>query len=98
MARTPTEAPNAGDTYTTTASGARVLSRTTRQWALSVPSFQLWNAAIRYTTRANSHINQQIAINVNNVLDRDYLKVGKQKGDRRAVYLTYSFGSGSLRN
>ena len=98
VARTPTEAPNAGDTYTTTASGARVLSRTTRQWALSVPSFQLWNAAIRYTTRANSHINQQIAINVNNVLDRDYLKVGKQKGDRRAVYLTYSFGSGSLRN
>src|SRR5204863_5274381 len=50
VARTPTEAPNAGDTYTTTASGARVLSRTTRQWALSVPAFSLWNAAIRYTT------------------------------------------------
>ncbi len=98
VARTPTEAPNAGDTYTTTATGARVLSRTTRQWALTVPSFHLWNAGLRYTTRATKTTNQQIALNVNNVLDRDYLKVGKQKGDRRAVYVSYTFGVGSLRN
>jgi len=75
-----------------------VLSRTTRQWALSVPSFTLWNAAIRYTTRATARTNQQIAVNVNNVFDRDYLKVGKQKGDRQAVYVSYSIGVGSLRN
>jgi iron complex outermembrane recepter protein len=98
VARTPTEAPNAGDTYTTTASGARVLSRTTRQWALSVPAFSLWNGAIRYTLPATPRLNQQVALNVNNILDRDYLKVGKQKGDRRAIYVSYSVGFGSLRN
>ena len=98
VSRTPTEAPNAGDTYTTTASGARVLSRTTYQWALTVPPFQLWNAAIRYTTRTARGANQQFAFNVNNVFDLDYLKVSKQKGDRRAYYLTYSIGVGSLRN
>ena len=98
VARTPSEAPNAGDTYTTTASGARVLSRTTRQWALSIPSFTLWNAALRYTTRVDAGTNQQIGLNVNNVFDRDYLRVSKQKGDRRAVFLTYSFGVGGLRN
>ncbi len=98
VSRTPTEAPNAGDTYTTTATGARVLSRTTRQWALSVPAFHLWNAAVRYTTRTASGLNHQLAFNVNNVLDRDYLKVGKQKGDRRAVYVSYTYGAGSLRN
>lgn len=98
VARTPTEAPNAGDTYTTTAAGARVLSRTTRQWALSVPSFHLWNAALRYTTRSAAGRNHQIAVNVNNVLDREYLKVSKQKGDRRAFFVTYSIGSGGMRN
>ncbi len=98
VARTPTEAPNAGDTYTTTATGARVLSRTTRQWALTVPGFRLWNAAVRYTTRTATGLNHQVALNVNNVLDHDYLKVGKQKGDRRAFYVTYSLGVGSLRN
>jgi len=98
VSRTPTEAPNAGDTYTTTATGLRVLSRTTRQWALSVPAFHLWNAAVRYTTRSNTGMNHQLALNVNNALDRDYLKVGKQKGDRRAFYFTYSVGVGSQRN
>ena len=38
------------------------------------------------------------AFNVNNVFDPDYLKVSKQKGDRRAYYFTYSIGVGSLRN
>ncbi|MEI6466484.1 MAG: TonB-dependent receptor [Verrucomicrobiota bacterium] len=98
VTRTPTEAPNAGDTYTTTTAGVRVLSRTTRQWALTVPGFDLWNAALRYTTRSNPRTNQQLAFNVNNVFDRDYLKVGKQKGDRRAFFVSYSFGLGSLRN
>ncbi|MEN9636782.1 MAG: hypothetical protein RL077_5186 [Verrucomicrobiota bacterium] len=98
VARTPTEAPNAGDTYTTTTTGARVLSRTTRQWALSVPGFRLWNLGLRYTTRATARTNQQIALNFNNLLNHEYLKTNKQKGDLRAVVITYSLGFGSLRN
>ena len=33
-----------------------------------MPSFQLWNAALRYTTRTARGANQQFAFNVNNVL------------------------------
>jgi iron complex outermembrane recepter protein len=98
VARTPTEAPNAGDTYTTTTTGARVLSRTTRQWALNVPGFRLWNLGLRYTTRTTARTNQQIALNFNNLLNHEYLKTNKQKGDLRAVVITYSLGFGSLRN
>ena len=99
LARTPTEAPNAGDIYTTTKTGDRVLSRTTRQWALSVPAVTLWNAAIRYTFPSpGNRRHQQLALNVNNVFNREYLKVSRQQGDHRAAYVTYTLGFGSLRN
>jgi outer membrane receptor for monomeric catechols len=98
VARTPTEDPHAGDTYTTTATGARVLSRTTYQWTLTVPPFQLWNAAIRSTTRTARGATSSFSLNLNNVFDHEYLKVSKQKGDRRAVYFTASIGADSLGN
>lgn len=86
---TPTESPNAGDTYTTNANGERVLTRSTLQWALSVPSYTLWNAGLRYTFR-RGHLGQTVALNVNNLFDLDYLKPNRQLGERRGVYFTYS--------
>lgn len=96
VASTPAEAPNAGDTYVTTA-GQRVLQRTTYQWRLRTPSFGLWNVGARYTLPKNlSRFDQTFAINVNNLADKDYLKVNKQPGDRRAIYFTYTLGFSKL--
>ncbi len=86
---TPTEAPNAGDTYATV-NGQRVLTRTTRQWALTVPSYTLWSVGLRYNYRGLPGYDQTFGLNVNNVFDHDYLKDNRQAGDRRAVYFTYS--------
>jgi hypothetical protein len=94
VARTPTEGPNAGDTYTTDKQGNRILTSTTRQWALSVPPLNLWNAGVRYAFKAGGY-SQQIALNVNNVFDHVYLKTSRAPGDRRGVYVTYSIGLGS---
>lgn len=92
VAETPSEGPNAGDTYTTAADGSRVLTRTTRQWALTVPEFMLWNAGVRYTWRNGDRVDQTLALNINNLFDKDYLKINKQLGERRAIYLTYTLG------
>jgi outer membrane receptor protein involved in Fe transport len=92
VAETPTEAPNAGDTYTTTSTGERVLTRTTRQWALTVPDVTLWNVGVRYSWRNGSRLDHTVALNLNNIFDEDYLKVNRQLGERRAFYLTYSLG------
>ena len=86
---TPTEAPNAGDTYTTV-NGQRVLQRTTRQWALTVPSYTIWSVGLRYTYRGNPRLEQTFALNLNNMFDVDYLKANRQAGDRRAIYFSYS--------
>ncbi len=94
VASTPSESPNAGDTYTTTASGERVLSRSTHQWRLHVPSFGLWNIGARYQFR-RGRFDQTYAINVNNVADKDYLKTNKQLGDRRGVFFSYTLGFGA---
>lgn len=94
VAETPTEAPNAGDIYVTTpGTGARVLQRTTRQWALTVPSQTLWNLGVRYNWRSG-RLDQTVAVNVNNVFDVDYLRVNRQLGDRRAVYFSYTIAYG----
>lgn len=96
VASTPSEGPTAGDTYVTVG-GQRVLQRTTRQWALRIPSFTLVNIGARYTLRTPSRFDHTFAVNVNNVLDEDYLKVNKQLGDRRAFYFTYTLGYGPVR-
>jgi iron complex outermembrane recepter protein len=92
VAATPTEAPNAGDTYVNGPGGTRVLQRTTYQWRLRVPSSTLWNAGVRYTFKSSARLAQTFALNVNNIADRDYLKVSRQLGERRAFYLTYTLG------
>lgn len=97
IASTPSEAPNLGDTYTTTSTGVRVLQRTTRQWALRVPSATLWNMGVRYNLRRGPTFDQTFALNINNAFDLEYLKATKQLGDRRAIMFSYTLGFSRLR-
>ena len=88
--RTPTEAPNAGDP----AAGANGVqaATSTNQWQLTVPSFTLWNLGLSYNWQQSSKIEHTLRLNVNNVFDLDYLKVNKNIGDGRGVYLSYTLG------
>jgi outer membrane receptor protein involved in Fe transport len=86
---TPTEAPDAGDTYTGAA-----FTRSNDQWAVKVPSATVWNLGVRYTLPRSGRLGHQFGVNVNNLFDLDYLTPGKGQGDRRAVYFTYALTSG----
>jgi outer membrane receptor for monomeric catechols len=93
---TPTDAPNAGDTYITTpGTGIRVVSRSTGQWSLRAPAYQLWSAGLRYQLPGKSTTAHTLAVNVNNALDRRYFKAGSSaatrlRGEDRAVFFTYT--------
>ncbi|MEY4940017.1 MAG: hypothetical protein RIQ93_1752 [Verrucomicrobiota bacterium] len=89
VAATPTEAPNAGDTYTTVGN-RRVLQRTTYQWRLSVPSFNVWSLGLRYRLPQMARLDHSVALNINNVFDREYLRVNRLIGEQRAIYLSYT--------
>jgi outer membrane receptor protein involved in Fe transport len=90
---TPTEAPNAGDTYATTANGQRVVTRTTYQWRLRVPGYTLWNLGVRYRLQGRgSALDHTFAINVNNALDQDYRRANRLLGEERSVFFTYTLG------
>ena len=90
---TPTEAPNAGDTYSTAANGQRVVTRTTNQWRLKVPGYTLWNIGVRYRLPIRkSAYDHTFAINVNNALDQDYVRANRLLGEERSVFLTYTLG------
>jgi outer membrane receptor protein involved in Fe transport len=89
--RTPTESPNAGDPAA--APNGVQAPNSTNQWALTVPSFTLWNLGASYTWGGgSSKFDHTIRLNVNNVFDRDYLKVNKNIGDARGIYVTYTLG------
>ena len=92
VASTPSEGPAAGDTYVTNAAGQRVLSRTTYQWRLRVPSYTLWNFGVRYRLPNTGRYDHTLAVNVNNAFDADYLRANRQLGEERAVYFTYTLG------
>jgi iron complex outermembrane recepter protein len=95
VAATPTENPSAGDTYRPgLVNGQRVLERTTYQWRLEVPSVTLVNAGIHYAFPRRGGFDHRISVNVNNLLDEDYLRVNRQLGERRAFYFTYTLGYG----
>ena len=89
VARTPTEAPNAGDTYATV-NGQRVVTRSTNQWALGVPSFNIWNLGLHYRLPQMGGLDHRVSVNVNNLFDREYLRVNRLIGEKRAIYLSYS--------
>jgi outer membrane receptor protein involved in Fe transport len=96
---TPTEAPNAGDVYAPT--GARVVTSSTGQWALKAPAYSLWSLGLRYQLQSKSKVSQTFAVNVNNLGNKQYLRVGASSatrlpGEDRAVYFTYTLShSGS---
>jgi outer membrane receptor protein involved in Fe transport len=92
---TPTEAPNAGDTYVTQPGGRRVVTYSTRQWALRAPAYRLWSVGLRYHLAGGRHTAHTFAVNVNNLLDKEYLRAGtsnatRLRGEDRAVLFTYT--------
>ncbi|HEX2854819.1 MAG TPA: TonB-dependent receptor [Opitutaceae bacterium] len=91
VSATPTEAPNAGDA----AAGANGIQPTTStyQWKLRVPSYTLWNLGLSYNWGSKERFSHTVRLNLNNVLDRDYLKVNKTFGDPRGIYLSYTLGA-----
>ncbi len=96
ISSTPVNAPTAGDTYVTTATGQRVVTRTTNEWKLRVPAFGLWNFGARYTFRSGGRYDQTFALNVNNIADKQYLKVNRNLGEARSIIFSYTLGfSGS---
>ncbi|MEO6003473.1 MAG: TonB-dependent receptor [Opitutus sp.] len=98
VSETPTESPSAGDT-TARVNGVQVVTASTGQWKLTVPSFTLWNVGLYYGWGSRESFSHSLRLNVNNVFDRDYLKVNRNMGDPRGIYLSYtlSFG-GHLRH
>ena len=98
LARTPTEAPNAGDTYSTSATGVRTVTRSTRQYALSTPSFTLWSVGARYKLSRVGNYDHTFAVNINNLFDKEYLRVNRLIGEKQAILFTYTLNrSGSRR-
>jgi len=93
---TPTEAPNAGDTYATQAGGKRVVASSTGQWALKAPAYGLWNLGVRYRLASGPNYAHTLAFNINNVTDEKFFRAGsggansRYIGDHRAFYLTYT--------
>jgi len=95
VASTPSENPDAGDTYgTVPVNGVLPLIRTTYQWRLRVPAFGLWNWGARYNFRSGSRFDHTLAVNVNNVADKDYIKINKQIGEPRNIIFSYTLGFG----
>ena len=96
---TPTETPNAGDTYVTQAGGKRVVTSSTGQWALKSPAYSLWNLGVRYRLSGGSRYSHTVAVNVNNLSDEQYFRAGaggsnsKYIGDHRAFFFTYTLSS-----
>lgn len=98
LARTSTEAPNAGDTYATSATGVRTVTSSTRQWALGIPSFTLWSIGARYKLPSTGNYDHTFALNINNLFDKEYLRVNRLIGEKQAILFTYTLNrSGSRR-
>lgn len=88
QAKTPTDAPDAGDTYSATG----VFLRSTNQWAMSVPAFTTLNLAMRYSFTPSSRfrLRHTVGVIVNNLTDKFYLQPNRQVADRRSVFFNYT--------
>jgi iron complex outermembrane receptor protein len=95
IAETPSESPIAGDTVAIVA-GVPTVTRSTNQWKLTVPSATLWNLGFSYRWKQGAHASHSVRLNLNNVFNRDYLKVNKNLGDSRGVYLSYTLTFSNL--
>ncbi len=87
---TPSYAPNSGDTYITTATGARVLTRSTNQWSLVSDAYTLVSVGARYRLPGRSKVSHTIGVNINNALDKVYNRANRLPGEERAFYFTYT--------
>ncbi len=95
VAETPVESPTAGDTVSVI-SGVPTVTRTTNQWRLTIPAFTLWNLGVTYNWKQDANVSHTLRLNVNNVFNRDYLKVNRNIGDPRGVFLSYTVGFSDL--
>ncbi|HEY0864460.1 MAG TPA: TonB-dependent receptor [Lacunisphaera sp.] len=95
IAETPSESPIAGDTIAIVG-GVPTVTRSTGQWKLTVPAVTLWNLGFSYKWKQGNHASHSVRLNLNNVFDRDYLKVNKNLGDPRGVYFSYTLGFSNL--
>ena len=77
-------------------SGVPTVTRSTYQWKLTVPSVVLWNVGAAYRWKQGAHASHAVRLNVNNLADNDYLKVNKNLGDSRGVYLSYTLSFSNL--
>ncbi|MDO8539805.1 MAG: TonB-dependent receptor [Opitutaceae bacterium] len=59
---------------------------------MRAPSSTLVNLGVHYQLPRTAGFDHRVSLNVNNVFDRDFLKVNRQLGERRAFYLTYTLG------
>jgi outer membrane receptor protein involved in Fe transport len=96
VATTPTEAPNAGDVVARVA-GVQTVTSSTNQWALTVPSYTLWNVGFNYQWKSGTRFSHSVRLNINNLFDVAYIKGAggsgnKTLGDGRGVYLSYALG------
>lgn len=91
VSETPTEAPNAGDTLTRV-NGVLTVTSSTNQWRLTIPSFTLWNLGLSYKWPSRGNFDHSVRLNINNLTDEDYLKVNKNIGDARGVFVSYTLG------
>jgi len=86
--KTPTQNPNAGDTYSKTTG---LLTSSTDQWYVTVPSYYVVNVGAHYRFRTGK-IHQSVGLNVNNLLNRDYIRTTGIIGDSRGFYFNYTIG------
>lgn len=89
VSSTPSEVPNAGDTVGTV-NGQRVVTASTYQWKLRIPSFTVWSAGLRYRLPRLNNYNQTLGLNVGNIFNKFYLKTNKTLGDTRSILISYS--------
>jgi iron complex outermembrane recepter protein len=88
---TPSEAPDAGDTYAVNAStGAVTLTRTTRAWALKTPAYTLVNLGARYTLKNVGGVDHTFALNLKNITDEEGLRANRRPLDAFGAFFTYS--------
>lgn len=87
------EAPNAGDTYTQNkTTGVETLVSSNYQWALTLPSYTLWNLGVRYILPWRvGKTEQTIGFNITNAFDKEYVRFNnKFIGDRRTFVVNYT--------
>jgi iron complex outermembrane receptor protein len=94
IATTPTENPTQGDVVARV-NGVQTVTSSNNQWALTIPGYKLWNVGFSYKWKGE-RFDHKVRLNVNNVFDKDYIKVSKLVGDGRGIFVSYTLGFSGL--